>query len=236
MVFRALLVLIAAVAFAGSPFLVPDFGGYDPSQFPVPQTNPPVQPAGYAFGIWGVIYLWLVAMAGFGLAARRQHPDWDRSRWPLIASLGVGSIWLSVAVVSPLWATVLIWTMLGTAIAALLRTPATDRWWLQEAVGLYAGWLTAASAVSIGLAASGWGIPPFAPEGWAIAALSLGLVIAVAVLTWRPVLSYGAAIVWALIAVAVRNGTDTVGIFALVAAAIIVAVTLGRFSKDRRAA
>ena len=34
--------------------LVPGFGGFDANQFPVPQVNPSVQPAGYAFSIWGL--------------------------------------------------------------------------------------------------------------------------------------------------------------------------------------
>ena len=49
----AALTLILSVAFAASPFLVPGFGGFDPNQFPVPQINPSMQPAGYAFSIWG---------------------------------------------------------------------------------------------------------------------------------------------------------------------------------------
>ena len=52
--------------FAASPFLSEGFNGFAPDQFPVPQDDPPVQPAGYAFSIWGVIYLWLIVGTGFG--------------------------------------------------------------------------------------------------------------------------------------------------------------------------
>ena len=50
-----------------------------------------MQPAGYAFSIWGVIYLALVAGAVFGLIRRAEHAGWDAARWPLIASLAVGA-------------------------------------------------------------------------------------------------------------------------------------------------
>ena len=40
--------------------------GYDPGQFPVVIARPSIQPAGYAFAIWGLIYAWLMAHAGFG--------------------------------------------------------------------------------------------------------------------------------------------------------------------------
>ena len=56
----AILVLIAAIAFALSPVIFPGFAGYDADLFPIPQENPPVQPAGWAFSIWGLIYLWLI--------------------------------------------------------------------------------------------------------------------------------------------------------------------------------
>lgn len=49
----AIITFLLAVTFAISPFFVTDFGGFDPDQFPVAQDRPPVQPAGYAFAIWG---------------------------------------------------------------------------------------------------------------------------------------------------------------------------------------
>jgi hypothetical protein len=224
MTFRASLVLLATLAFAASPFLVPGFGGYEPSQFPVPLSDPSVQPAGYAFSIWGPIYLWLLASAGFGLWRRRGDAGWDAARWPLAVSVGIGAIWLPVALASPIWATVLIWGMLGGALLALLRAPSSDRWLLTGPIGLYAGWLTAASAVSIGLVAAGWGLPPLGPDGWAVAALSLGLAVALAMLRATGSATYAAAMIWALIAVTMRNGVDPVGLFAMAAAALVAAV------------
>lgn len=221
----AILVLIAAIAFAASPFLVPGFGGYDPTQFPVPQENPPVQPAGYAFAIWGVIYLWLIASAVYGVWKRRDAAHWNPHRLPLFISLAVGAIWLPVALASPIWATVLIWVMLASAVAALLRSPPEDRLLLRGPVGLYAGWLTAASAVSLGLLAAGWGLPPFGAVGWAIAALSVGLIISLGVVRRVPSPAYGAAVVWALIAVFIQNGLSLVGVFAIAAGLVVAGAT-----------
>ena len=118
---RAVLVLLATLAFGISPLLVPDFGGYDPSQFPIPIEEPPVQPAGYAFSIWGLIYLWLIGMALYGLVRRGEDPRWDAARPPLIASLAVGAVWLPVALASPIWATILIWAMLTKSTSRVIR-------------------------------------------------------------------------------------------------------------------
>ena len=80
-----------SLAFAASPVLVADFNGFDADQFPVPQDDPPVQPAGYAFAIWGVIYLWLIAGMGFGLLRRADDAGWQAMRGPLCLSLAVGA-------------------------------------------------------------------------------------------------------------------------------------------------
>ncbi len=144
----------------------------------------------------------------------------------MLVSLAIGAIWLPVATVSPVWATVLIWAMLVAALSALLRTPARDVWWLRAPVGLYAGWLTAASCVSLGTTLIGWGVPPLGLVGWSVACLALALAIGVAILRARPSLAYGAAIVWALVAVTVRDGA-VVGLFALGAAVAVAALITG---------
>lgn len=202
----AALVFLAALVFAASPWFTDGFNGFEPDQFPVPQDNPPVQPAGYAFAIWGLIYLWLIIGAGFGLIKRSDDPDWDAMRPPLVASLAVGATWLPVATLSPVIATILIWIMLGTALLSLFRVGDTDRWLQQTPVAIYAGWLTAASSVSIGLLLGGYGL---LNGTWAaIVALSIGLVIAmVAQYRLHRAPEYGVTVIWALVAVIVANGT-----------------------------
>ncbi|MFK7765345.1 MAG: hypothetical protein AB8B62_18925 [Roseobacter sp.] len=212
----ALLSVLLCLTFAGSTLWVPDFGGFDPEQFPIPQDNPPVQPAGYAFAIWGVIYLWLIAGMGFGLWRRTLDPAWHAMRAPLCLSLAVGSIWLPVAVLSPVWAAILIWAMLLPALVALFRAPYQDGWWALVPVGLYAGWLSAASCVALGLIAAGYGY--MGAETAAFTFIFLALVVASAVqsqLQRAP--SYGLAVVWALVAIAVQNMNSAPTVAALAA-------------------
>lgn len=200
----AILVLTAAIAFAVSPLMVPGFNGFEPGQFPVPQEDPPAQPAGWAFSIWLLIYVWLIAGAGFGLLLRADDGRWAAHRGPLFASLAVGAAWLPVAQVSPVAATVLIWVMLGTSLAALMQAGRSDRLWLQAPVAVYAGWLTAASCVALALVLAGYGV--VSAQVAAMGALVLALVLAAAVLAMRPgTPEYGLAVIWALLGVAVAN-------------------------------
>ncbi|MEL7091863.1 MAG: hypothetical protein AAFN94_09030 [Pseudomonadota bacterium] len=221
----ALAVLIFALAFAASPLLVPDFGGFDPQAFPIPQVDPPVQPEGYAFAIWGVIFLWLVVGAGYGMAARRADPTWTAMRVPLALSLAVGAVWLPVATISPVWATILIWAMLVPALAALFAAPREAAWAAAWPVGLYAGWLSAASCVAIGLLLGGYGFLSMPAAAYLMILIAIALACAV---QWqlRRAPTYGIAAIWALVAVGVQNGFAGPGLLAVIGATVLLVPTV----------
>ncbi len=201
---KAILTLTAALAFALSPLTTEGFNGFRPDQFPIPQVDPPVQPAGFAFAIWGPIYVWLIAGALFGLLKRDRAPGWDVARWPLIASLVIGAAWIPVAQFSPLWATVLIWAMLGTALWALATAGTEDRLWLRTPIALYAGWLTAASCVALALILAGHGF--MSGQAAALALIGVASLIALVVLVLRPdTPEYAATMGWALVGIAASN-------------------------------
>lgn len=233
---KAVLTLAAALLFATSPLFSGSFGGFDPAQFPVPQVDPPIVPAGYAFAIWGLIYVYLVVHAAFGLLKRDTDPSWDTVRWPLIVSLTLGASWISVAKISPLWATVLIWMMLVTALVALFRSPLSkERWLIQVPLAVYAGWLTAASFVSLGLVGAGYDVLTN-HYGWAWITLISTLVFAgVVQLRSSETPEYGLTVCWALIAIAVRNlGTSwDLSAFAIIGT-IAVGLIASRFWRKSR--
>eukprot|EP01013_Petalomonas_cantuscygni_P028848 TRINITY_DN5314_c0_g1_i1.p1 TRINITY_DN5314_c0_g1~~TRINITY_DN5314_c0_g1_i1.p1 ORF type:complete len:263 (+),score=25.81 TRINITY_DN5314_c0_g1_i1:91-789(+) len=219
---KAIIVLIVALAFAIAPFLSPEFGGIDPDRYPIPQNNPPVQPIGWAFSIWGPIYLWLVAHAAFGAFKFRQDAEWDRGHIALALSLAVGTIWLPVALVSPIWATILIWIMLIAALVALYRSGnASPAWIAKWPLALYAGWLSVASFLSIGLLLAGYG---FVGE---FTAAVIALILATGFAGYNALRlqswPYVIAVSWGFFGIAVANmGSAMTLTIAAVAAAVIV--------------
>ena len=54
---KAIAVVCGALAFAAGSLMTPGFDGYDPAAFPNPVAPLPLTPAGYAFSIWGVIFI-----------------------------------------------------------------------------------------------------------------------------------------------------------------------------------
>lgn len=216
--FPALAVAFLTLTFVLSPLASEPFTGFRADQLPFPQIDPPVQPAGYAFAIWGVIYIWLVVSAGFGVLRRASAADWDHVRWPLTLSLLAGTPWLWVATRSALAAGVLIFVMLIPAVIALLRTPVRDRLWLRTPLALYAGWLTAASCVSLATIAAGYGIG-LGAYFWAVIGIGLAFVIA----RWTQARrvdtpEYSLAVIWALIGIVVANGAVYPGLAGMAAA------------------
>lgn len=233
---KAILVFVAALAFAIAPFFATSFRGYDPYDFPVLLYDPPIQPAGYAFSIWGLLYVWLLVHAAFGLFAHADEAGWDAPRWPLFLSLVIGAGWLEAAQRAPVLATGMIWVMAaGAAAAALLSPGRKERWFRRAPLATYAGWLTAAAGVATGVVLPRYGLM----TGDTAALLCLLLVLALALpmqffLGRSP--GYGLAVIWALIGIAAANSGRPlpVGAAAVAGALVMGALLLHQQRRPRR--
>lgn len=202
---KAVITLLAALAFAGGSLISNEFGGFDPNRFPIPQDNPPLQPVGFAFSIWFPIYCWLIASGVYGVFKRPAAQNWQDFRWPLILTTLVGAPWLKVAKVSPVWSTIMIWLMLGLGLVALWKAPKEDFAWARGPIGLYAGWLTAASAVGSSVLLAGYGILPAqtAAVFMLLVALAMALTVLLRSSFWNP--SYAFGMLWALAGVILKS-------------------------------
>lgn len=221
------LTLATGLIFAAAPSLAPEFRGYAAGELPVPIARHAVQPAAYAFAIWGVIFLWLLASAVYGLWKRAGHPAWARARPALMAAMLLGTAWLFLAASHPLAATAVILIMAACAITAFLRADTgTDRWLLSAPLGIFAGWVSAASLVSVGIMLGGYGILPHPTA--ALVMVALLLTLALFLQSRQPMMPvYGATVVWAIVAVAVVNRAEypMIALAALAAALIMGAGT-----------
>ncbi len=220
----AVLLLLATIAFVVATFVTEPFTGYDPALFPVRIERPAIQPAGYAFSIWSVIYLWLILHAVYGLWRRSDDPVWVRVGQPLILALVLGTAWLAIAGTRPVLATVTILIMASAAVLAFLRAPTEpDRWLLSGPTAIFAGWLTAAAAVSTGILMAGYGV--LSNTGAALAMLALVLTLALVVQSRKPQMPvYGLTVIWALAGVVYANVYADTGMNLTVAAAAGVGI------------
>ena len=222
------LTLIVGLLFAAAPAFAPEFRGYAAGQLPVAIDRHAVQPAGYAFSIWGVIFLWLLASAAYGLWRRADHPAWRATRPALIGAMLMGSLWLFLASSNPLLATAVILVMAAFALTAFLRADvAVDRWILSAPLAIFAGWVSAASLVSVGIMLGGYGLLPHPTA--ALVMVAVLIAAALFIQSRQPLMPvYGATVAWAIVAVAVVNRTDypMIAIAAICAALIMAAGTI----------
>ena len=230
---RARLLALTTLAFSVAPALAPSFRGYEAADFPQPILDLPVQPAPWAFALWSLIYLGLLAHAAVSLFQRAEDGAWNRIRLPLIASLFLGVSWLEIATRAPVLATVQILAMAGFALIALPRLPKRASPLLRQPVALYAGWLTAASGVACGVVATGYGLA--APETVALIILPLiALTALIVIRKTTPPLAYALGVSWALIGVIARNWGSSPAITALSAAAIALILALTALQARQR--
>jgi hypothetical protein len=146
----------------------------------------------------------------------------------------LGSVWLAIASSAPITATFVILVMGGLAMLAYLRADQTqDRWLLAAPLAIYAGWLTAACGVSVGVILAGYGV--LSNTGAALLMLTVVIAVALFVQARRPKMPvYGATVVWAAIGVVLANWADT-PIVAYTAALGAVIVALWTLITLRRA-
>lgn len=200
-----------------------------------------VLPATYAFAIWGPIFLLCLVYAIYqGLPQHRTDAVYRASGWWIAAAFLADGVWIyaftsrqfvlaqMIIVVGWLCATMAFLIYARGMMSG--RATNVDQWIIGPAFGLLAGWLTAASFVGLAGTLVAMGLPPdgAAAERGAAALLLAAAGVAVGlILRAKPGFSpawvaYGAAILWALLAIVVEQRSSSM----LVAGAAIVGMVL----------
>lgn len=207
--------------------------------------NRTLRAEGYAFSIWSVIYLGLIAYAVW--QALPRHRDDARlsaiAPGALVAILGCG-LWIIAAALDLKWASVGIIVISAAALVSGLLRHAPGRaafkdrllvWW---PLSLLAGWLTIASAINILTVLTAVGVLDGVERLAAFVGVGVVALVAVAVLRAGRVPVYGVPIAWGLVAVwvAEKAGKPDVAAAALAAAVVVGAYAAWQGRPGRRAA
>ncbi|WP_416672782.1 tryptophan-rich sensory protein [Egbenema bharatensis] len=190
-------------------------------------------PASYAFAIWGVIYLGLVAFGIWQLLpAQRTNPTIRKVDYLVIFASIAQAIWVFLFLLREFWGSVVamlaillsliaIYRLLGIGLRRISRQ---EKWFAHIPFSIYLGWISVATIVNVASALfynnwDGWGL---APEIWTVLVMSIATAIGAILTLQRRELAYPLVIVWALVAVAIRQSD-----FAIVSiTAIVLAIGL----------
>lgn len=176
-------------------------------------------PAGYAFSIWGLIYLGLLA---FGIY---QIRDWFSKKADTSFVLQIGWSFIFANLFNAAWVVAFVQDMPGLSVILILalflsllrivlRTN-MERWdappqiifFIWWPFSLYFGWVSVAVIVNIAawLVSTGWSGTPLEPEIWAIGLLVIATAIFILMIWRRNMREYASAAAWGIIGIAVKN-------------------------------
>jgi hypothetical protein len=242
------LIVLAATAFAVLAGQLQQFGniGQSPAEFSA-DSDATLRVVGWAFAIWGPIYLGLIAYAIRQALPRTGESGMiNRFGWPsILALLGIGGWILAAAVDAEVATIVLIFGSLSVLLipllihARLIRSLSRgdpDRWLVAWPLGALAGWLTIASPVNLLTVATGNGDLPTAlpPNDWALIAVAAVAAFTLLVTLRTRLLAYPLPVAWGLLGVYVAEqarGNASLASGALAASLVVLVgalwITLG---------
>ena len=197
--------------------------------------------AGYAFAIWGLIFLCNVIFGVWqATGTRRNDPTLDRVAPWAIGGFLLTAAWMPLFSMSLYWLCLLV---IFAALACLLRcvsilthdaAPLRSQWlWAWTPLSLHAGWLSVAAFLNLAQVIVAYRLLPIDHMlGWSAVVLVLAAVMLLVVNQhMRGNIDYVAAAAWGLVAMYVKQsgwdlpGAATIAWMALVVAALLLAQT-----------
>lgn len=173
-------------------------------------------PAGYAFAIWGVIYIALLAFVVYqALPARRQNVKLAKISKPWIASCGFNIIWVFLwhydfivlsllAMLGLLLSLVAIYRELGIAVA-----PASNgrKLFVHLPFSIYTGWVSVATLANISAVqvATGWSDLWLSEQDWTLLKLAVAGAIGATYICRRRDIAATLVVAWAAWAISVKQ-------------------------------
>ena len=176
-----------------------------------------ITPEGYAFAIWGLIYLGLIAFSIYqALPQQRQVAVLPQVSCWLIGACELQMLWVYVFLVSQFWLSVVL--MFGILLCLAnayvfsrrVKPSQAGRWLVQAPMGVYFGWITVASVVNVASAlivslSAAWSAPSAAAVAWTVVMMTVSASLAAVVALRYKDVSFPAVAVWALCAIAIRQ-------------------------------
>lgn len=175
-------------------------------------------PAGYAFAIWGLIFLALIAHGIYQI----KKAFIDKENTAFIAQMGPYLIFANIGNALWLWcwlneytaASVLVMLFILVSLVMVIVKLNMERWdaplstiaWIWWPVCLYSGWISVATIANISayLAKIGWQAL-FSEVTWTIIMIAVATLLNLWMIYSRNMREFAGVGIWALVAIAVRH-------------------------------
>jgi hypothetical protein len=203
-----------------------------------------ITPAGYAFSIWGVIYLTLGIFAFFQFF-RGREVRFYKLVWPYaLINIAANCLWLvafqnewlvlSLALMVVILMSLVYIFKVFYRLKRMLGT--THRYFFHVPFGLYFGWVSVAAVVNAAVVLHSYDLPFFENNAglFAMITLIVALALALTMLFAQKDFIYAFAVLWALIAIYVKQIDEPIVMYTSKFAAIaLLASIIVTFIGDR---
>lgn len=195
-------------------------------------------PANYVFGIWGLIYTFLILYAIYqALPSQRDNILLRRIGWLFVLSNIGNSAWIiafhyNQFFVSMIFMLIVLFSLIGIYIrAGIVTLPVKnrDKWFIHIPFSTYLGWITVATIANATyvLYDNNWDGFGISQETWAVIMLVIATGIVSALILRTRDIAYTLVIVWAFTGIVVKQqAIPSVAITASVMT-VVVLLTLG---------
>lgn len=213
-------------------------------------TEPLIIPAGYAFSIWGIIYLGLIIFPFYQLFKKRtDSPLWHQLRIWYSLNVVANGLWLAFASYNWLWLSVGVIVFMLISLykinKLLIQIKESgiplDYWPERFVFSIYFGWVTLATVLNIAAALNfyDWNGFGLTEVNWSVIIIPIAAFITGAVVWKYRDIPYAGVVIWAFTALAVKRWTDfpTIAYLSLgvIAAFVVLILTTGRRTEVRKA-
>lgn len=184
-----------------------------------------IAPAGYAFSIWGLIYIALagfVAFQWFSLFKRTNLQAIDQTGIFFLISNLANLGWLFLWVNEHIGFSVIAMLALLLSLIALLYRLRLEMWdapvriilFVWWPIAIYLGWIIVAALANIAafFVYLGWEGQPLSPQVWSIVLILVATGIYLLLIRARNLRESAVVGVWAFVAIAVKQGGENTGI------------------------
>lgn len=206
--------------------------GDNPIGQPTTYNDPLVVPAGYAFSIWSIIYLAMIVFPIYHWFKRPQgHALWKKVHRLYAMNIIANGLWLVCASYSwQIMTVIIILFMLYTLytinelLIQIAKEEKPQNYWLEHiGFSLYFAWITLASALNISTALAFYGFDGFGISEviWSIGFIAVVAIIAGMVFMKYRDRAYAGVVIWAFIALTIKQ-IDAYPMIGYISIAVIV--------------
>lgn len=175
-------------------------------------------PAGYAFAIWGVIYILLIMFVGYLWFAWLKHKDDTQLSqtgiWFALSSIANGS-WILAWLYGNIGVSVVLMLILLVSLIVMTVKLRLKIWKAPKEIiinvlwpiGIYLGWIIVATVANIAafLVSINWQGDFFSEQTWTIVMIIAAVAIYLLLIYFRNLREAALVGIWALIAIAVKH-------------------------------